>query len=222
MKKKLAAVFLAAIMILSLAGCKSTLRPALEEYNRKMNIGELDLSILFDEQNGFHYKDITWGMTLDEARKASDSSIGSILGYGPNDIIIYESDLAVQILGRRNDSASIGTILEQSDCYMISFAFNQDSKKLPVISEQELFDQYLVTLKEKFGDPSDYKEDTRTSDRVSTLSKSYLWDYTTPDGKKTELQWSAAYVSGAEAPSIVTLGVVYFHEALEETESAAE
>ena len=216
MKKITAACLIAATMLLLLTSCKSTLRPALEEYERINKVEELDLSLLFDEEQGFHYKGIKWGMTLEEAQKASDSTISSILGYGPHNIMIYESNLKLKLLDRQNDTSSLASVTEDDICYMVSLAFNQDSKRLTnPLTEAELFDQYLVKLKEAFGEPDDFQENTQVQERVSTVSRSYVWNYETPDGKQTQLQWSAAYVSGSEEPSIVTIGVVYHHPALD-------
>lgn len=223
MKKKLICILLAAAFALSLTGCKSTLRPALEEYARRMNVQELDLSTILDAENGFHFGKINWGMTLTEANEATGSSISNMLGYGPNDIVVYESDLAIKILGRQNDNASITTILEESEVYMISFVF-QKNDRYPNLDmpEQKLFEEYLPKLTEAFGDPDDYREDTQTKDRVSSLTKCYVWEDETADGKKTELQWSAAYVSGADEPSLVTFGMVWYHDGLAEAQAIQE
>ena len=154
MKKKLICILLAAAFVFTLTGCKSTLRPALEEYARKSNIAELDLSEMLDEENGFHFGKIKWGMTLTEAGEATESNVSSMLGYGPNDIVVYESSLLIKILGRKNDSASVSTILKQSDVYMISFVF-QYNEKYPNLEmpEQKLFEEYLPKLTETFGEP---------------------------------------------------------------------
>ena len=223
MKKKLICILLAAAFVFTLTGCKSTLRPALEEYARKSNIAELDLSEMLDEENGFHFGKIKWGMTLTEAGEATESNVSSMLGYGPNDIVVYESSLLLKILGRKNDSASVSTILKQSDVYMISFVF-QYNEKYPNLEmpEQKLFEEYLPKLTETFGEPDDYREETQTQERVSSLTKCYVWESETTDGKKTELQWSAAYISGADEPTLVTFGVVWYCDALLEAQEMQE
>ncbi len=217
MRKKMISLFLALSFVLSVTGCKSTLRPAIEEYKRKTNVPELELSTLLDEESGFHFGEIRWGMTLSEANKATDSGINKIIGYGPNNIYTYETDLKIKLLGRQSDSSSITTILENSECYMVSFVFQRDDKYPNTeMTEQQLFDEYLPKLKEAFGEPVDYREEVKTQEKVSSLTKCYVWERNGSDGKKTELQWSAAYVSGADVPSLVTIGVVWYHEALDE------
>ena len=223
MNKKLPVILLLFALCLALTGCKSTLRPALEEYARKTNVEELSLSSLLDEENGFHFGDIHWGMTLDQATKANGFIYSKILGYGPNNIYTYETDLRIKVLGRQSDSSSVTTILDNSECYMVSFVFQRDDKHLNTeMPEQKMFEEYLPKLKEAFGEPADYREDVKTQEKVSSLTKCYVWEKTTSDGKKTELQWSAAYVSGAEEPSLVTLGVVWYHEGLEEAKKIQE
>ena len=222
--KKGIAILLVFVMLFSLAGCKSTLRPAIEEYNRYMNVEELSKADMFDETNGFHYKEVQWGMTLQEANKATGTSLARVIGYGQDELMVYESNIRANLLGRINDTSSFATLLEESIVYMVSIAFTQkDRSANEPVTEQQIFDEMLPKLTEYFGEP-EYREDVQTSDRVSSLNKTYSWRYTTASGLETELQLSAAYISGAEEPSLASLGFVWHHEALNETEqeSAAE
>lgn len=226
MKKRMFAAALALVTLISLAGCKSTLVPAIERYNRKYNVPELTASVLFDESKGFCYKDAEWGMTLKEFNEATDTSISKILGFTTTNVTMYETDLYINLMGRFNDSASVGavTVGEESICYMLSFAFDSSKRSATqTVTEQILYTEYLPKLKEMYGEPSDYREGTTTQNNITSLNKSYYWDYEAPDGTKTQLQWAGAFVSGAEEPTLVTLGIVWFTDYLEEAdESEAE
>ncbi|MBR6321775.1 MAG: hypothetical protein IKR59_02795 [Lachnospiraceae bacterium] len=226
MKKRMFAAALALVTLLSLAGCKSTLRPAIERYNRKYNVPELTASVLFDESKGFCYQGTEWGMTLKEFNEATDTSVSTILGFGSSNVTMYETDLYINLMGRFNDSASVGTVSVNQDsiCYMLSFAYNSNKRSATqTVTEQILYTEYLPKLKEMFGEPSDFRETTTTQNNITSVNRTYYWDYEAPDETKTQLQWAGAYVSGSEEPTLVTLGIVWFTDYLEEAdESKAE
>ena len=64
-------------------------------------------------------------------------------------------------------------------------------------------------LKERFGEADESTETKRTVNDVPTTYSNHYWNYTTPDGKKTQLQWAAAYISGEKEPTYVALGTVW-------------
>ena len=206
MKKHMICIrfLLAAVLTaLLLSGCGS----------RKKNVEELDLSSLFSEMVGYHFGNICWGMTKKEIQEITNKALTSAAGYGANDISIVNADgLSIRLMGRVCDGATAA--LDRDDvCYMISFVFRDGKYAASTVKLKDLAAAYYDKIVETFGEPDEILYDSGTTTTVLTHYKECYWNYTTPDGKPTQLQWAMAYTIDEHDPSLLTLGLICMTEA---------
>ena len=196
----------------ALSACTPSLERAEQARREAEKATELDLSVLYNEEDGYHFSGIRWGMDSETILKSYTAyTMDSVAAYAEDGGILYKADgIAAAISGRKNDSATI-TVNGAGDICAVSLAYSSDSKirKEGDLSEQELFEFFYEKLKERFGEADESTETKRTVNDVPTTYSNHYWNYTTPDGKKTQLQWAAAYISGEKEPTYVALGTVW-------------
>jgi len=207
--KKLTALFTAVLLLAAslLTGCRSPLSRGLERSAKLYGTNELDLTTVFSEEDGFHYPEITWDMTIEQIQETTYASIAQLMGVSDEYGISYEmSGLTKALLGRKNDSSVVNTNPDGL-CYLVSIVYElSDNEGIKSIGLQDLFDQYGEKIREVYGEPEDSVDEVRTVESTKVRYVTSYWEYTTASGITTQLQWSVAYVSGATAPSYLTLG----------------
>ncbi|GEM_PF-2957140 len=209
-KQTIAVCALVLACAMALTGCKSTLAEAIALEKARSIVNELDLDAIFSEEEGFHYPGVAWNANVEAVQAATNSAITKLYGYGTNGSTIYTAEyLRSKLLGRKNDDATV-SFTESDGCYMFAFVFSNDEVTSDVLSQSDLFEQYYAKLCEKFGEPDDKIETTpdEESDTV-TDTTTYLWEYETPDGTVTQLQWGEAFLDYTEEPDYITLGLVW-------------
>lgn len=222
MKKGIVLIALA-VVLAAVPGCKSTLAEGIALAKARSQVYELKLSDCFSEADGYHYPGISWGANFEAVQNATNQAINAVYGYDASGMVVYKAAyLKTLLLGRKNNEATV-SFTEDGRCYMVSVMFSNEEKGAKDISQSELFEQYLEKLKEAFGEPTETEngkigeEEGQAADATS-----YIWKYTTPDGKMTEIQWGQAFLSYAEEPDYVTLGMVWKPYGELESEDAAE
>ena len=193
--------------------------------SRKKNVEELDLESLFSEEEGFHYGNIRWGMNVKEIQEVTNKALSSTAGYGANDISILNADgLSIRLMGRVCDGATAA--VDKNDvCYMISFVYRDGKYTTSTVKLKDLAADYYEKLLEAFGEPDEVLYDSGTTTSMLTHYKECYWNYTTPEGKPTQLQWAMAYPVSENDPSLVTLGLICMTDAAmegSEEESASD
>lgn len=208
--RKIGAVLAAAVLALcSLAGCKSTLRAALEVAAEQEAYHEIDLSKVYSENDGYHYPGILWGYEVKECQEALNYSIDKVSAYGTNGESIFDLQrVHVTVNGRKNDNATLAAT-KDNITYMVTAAFDNENPEEGELSQRELFNSYYETLVEKFGEPTSTVDEDRKADAKTMHYISHAWKATTPEGKETEMQLGAAFEIGSEDPTYVTFGFVW-------------
>ncbi len=220
MKKSGKTGILLLCFLLALSGltsCKSTLVPALLAAEEAKKVYELDLDAAYDEENGFHYPSVLWGMNMSEAQKALNYKIGKMNAYDQNDVIYYTAYLSNSLNGRKNDDS--GVTAKNDVPYVISLVFDNQEPEIGELPQGELYDGYFLTLTQKFGEPDDVVEDERTIENITTHYLTCCWNRTAADGKETQLQWAKATTGNASEPAYITLGFVWVMPELTEAET---
>ena len=222
-KKRFLLLITAAILLAAsvFSGCESSLGRAIREREAANQVPDLSPSELFTEEGGFHYREISWGTDSEKILKTyTGYSLNNVATYGEDGTILYTADyIKTAISGRRNDTATV-TVNSGDVVAVVSLAFSADSevRKEGDPSEQQIFESYLEELKAQFGEPDKEDKSDRVVNDISTTYHVYFWDYTTADGTETQLQWSAAYISGEKEPTYVTLGTVWLNAPVKEAE----
>ena len=193
----------AAAAVLLLSGCGS----------KRKNVQELDLSSLFSEEEGYHFENIRWGMNQKEIQEVTDKALTSAAGYGANDISILNAEgLGIRLMDRVCDGATAA--FDRNDvCYMINFVFRDGKYASSTVKLKDLTTAYYEKLVDAFGEPDEVLYDSGTTTSVLTHYKECYWNYTTPDGKPTQLQWALAYAVSEDEPSLLTLGLICMTDA---------
>ena len=203
-KRVIELIFLtAAAAVLLLSGCGS----------KRKNVQELDLSSLFSEEEGYHFENIRWGMNQKEIQEVTDKALTSAAGYGANDISILNAEgLGIRLMDRVCDGATAA--FDRNDvCYMINFVFRDGKYASSTVKLKDLTTAYYEKLVDAFGEPDEVLYDSGTTTSVLTHYKECYWNYTTPDGKPTQLQWALAYAVSEDEPSLLTLGLICMTDA---------
>ena len=203
-RMRLVLILLAAVLTgLLLSGCGG----------RDKDVEELDLASLFSEEEGYHFGNIRWGMTVKEIQEVTDKALSSAAGYGANDISILNADgLRIRMLGRVCDGAT-AAIDRENVCYMISFVFRDGKYATGTVKVKDLAAAYYEKLTETFGEPDEVLYDSGNTAGTMSQYKECYWNYTTPDGKLTQLQWAMAYVVSENDPTLVSLGLISMTDA---------
>lgn len=213
MKKKLIFVSLILLMIsVLLSGCESNLRKKIEREKARTDISELDLDLCFSEDMGYHFSPIDWGMDMKEADQAIYHTIDKLLGIGPDDSMTYNISVVTKtVLDHLADQATIATDAS-GKVFMYSLMFDSSKLQESDMKFSEMFTKYLSILEEKFGEPTKHTtEDHEITQGTDATYDVYYFDYETPDGKVTEIQWSAAYMYHSDEPSYLSLGFVWLN-----------
>ncbi len=205
-------MLLAAAAVLLFSGCGS----------KRKNVEELELSSLFSEEEGYHFGNIRWGMNQKEIQEVTDKALTSAAGYGANDISILNAEgLGIRLMGRVCDGATAA--FDKNDvCYMISFVFRDGKYASSDIKLKEIASAYYEKIVETFGEPDETLYDSGMTTSVLTHYKECYWNYTTPDGKPTQLQWAMAYAIDEHEPSLLTLGLICMTEAVSAEDAVSE
>ncbi|MBR4767936.1 MAG: hypothetical protein IK088_03065 [Lachnospiraceae bacterium] len=207
---------IAAAAALLFTGCRSLIEMRVLEERERLIAYELDLGACFSEGEGYHYPNVPWGQNFTDFQRATNSAVTDVEGYTEDGKTIFTAgDLHVMLLGRRNDAANMAT-KENDVVSFVSISFSP-SDDPNVMKIDQLFTDYKKVLTDKFGEPTGLAERDETANGVTYLYETYYWD-AEADGKKTELQWSSARVSGSESLRFVAIGFVWLDEEKEAEE----
>ena len=207
MKKTVCLVLISAFL-LSLTGCKATLRESIETQQKIRERTELSLEDCLSEEEGYHYPGVQWGCTGKEFQAATNYTITDVAAYGANGESILETqNLGTLIMGRENDDAQVA-LNKDGNLYMVSLIFTNEDTEADDLSQSALFEGYQKTLTETFGAPETVEEESTENGITVNYVKNY-WYYTTADGMETELQFSGAYTAGETEPSYIVMGFVW-------------
>lgn len=216
--KKIFAICMTFVMLISFTGCKSHLRPTLENEWAKANVQEFDFNTCFDEENGYHYPGMTWGMGLGDVMTATYNGLGKVVGY-TEEVTVYEADgVKIMVDGRKNSEATAA--FHGEDCYMISVLYDDKDLSGLGITQSEYYDKFYEKIAAVYGEPADEEESEVNSNNTVTKYTTCHWYYTTPDGKDTEMQLAKARISYQEEPSYISFGFVWQKEEIREAEEA--
>jgi len=205
-----------ALILSSLTGCQSFLSRGLERSEKQYGVTEIDPAALYSEEAGFQHPLIRWGMSLSEIQTENLSSVSALLGASEDGDVSYEmSGMYLSIEGRADDSTVILTSPE-GECLLASVVFKTGDKEAQQsITLPNLFSQFKETLQGIYGEPTEANDSTSTVESTKVKYVTYLWRRTSSNGRTTELQWSAAYLSGATEPTYLTLGFALIPETAE-------
>ena len=210
MKKIFAVLLIAALTLTFLPGCESRLAYGVR-YRREASVTtEITKDMIFSEEEGYHFYEITWGLSKEELQKFYTFSMDSVAGLSEDGSITYKlNGFRLTILGRLIDDSTL-TISPENRCVQASAAFSAEqkngNKKEGDPDEETLFKEFVPVLEGWFGPCTDYVEDSKAVQSTSVRYCTYTWDYVRPDGQETRMQWSTAYVGTASVPSFVSLG----------------
>lgn len=218
MKKTI--VFCLILTLMFLTGCKSHLRPTLEDEWAKANVQEFDFTSCFDEAEGFHYPGVSWGMNVVEVNEATHHGLGDVTGYNES-MTVYSSDgVNIMVDGRKNDQATAA--FYGDTCYMVSVLYSDEDPLFAEVKQSEFYDMLYKKVTELYGEP-DNTEETETNDNNTVvIYTTSHWIYETPDGKTTEMQLANSRVSYQEEPSKISFGFVWQMDEIREAEENAE
>lgn len=206
MKKFLILMLSILLGLSALTGCESTLAPLFEK--DVAEVPELSIEEFFSEEQGFHFPTAEWGINFADFQAKNDYPVSELLTYGDDENKLYSLDgMKRKVLGRVNDEAS-AAFNKEDICREVSVAFSMKTEN-PTISQDDFWKEYLPALTEKFGEPEKSEENGDLGDNDVKRTETYIWKYTTPDGKETELHFSAMYLSYAGEPSYIAIGFLW-------------
>ena len=206
MKKILKAFLLAAALVLSLSSCRSTLEPALELAEYRKNTKELDFGAVLDDQNGYHYPGLSWGISLDEVQKVTRDAVTKIVGVSEDGNVVYTAGYLNNLIeGRKNDDAQVGTT-EKDELMSVMLVFTNENLKDGDIKQSVFYDAALKKLTAEFGQPDLTEKHTDSiQGGFKADVEDLIWEKTLPDGRLNRMVFSKAYVSYSGEPDYVSL-----------------
>lgn len=209
MKKIWAGLTAAVIAVISLTGCKSTLRASLEAQAAQEAYYEIDLDKVYSEADGYHYPGVIWGSPVKDCQEALNYSVDKVSAYGTNGESIFDlKRVHVTANGRKNDNATLAAT-KDNITYMITAAFDNENPEEGEMPQSEFLDSYYKVLTEKFGEPTRVTDEDRQMESKKMHYVSYSWEASTADGKETAMQLGAAYDIGVAEPTYITFGFVW-------------
>ena len=211
------AVFsMAAMSVLSMTGCRGTLATAMEERERNKvvvveDVGDLDLTTLYDDSNGYQYRETKWLTPSNELLKQWHADIGEGQPYTMQGDMIYTetTGVAASINGVAPSGASL--ILNSSGEYsqiMLQFEINENLNSEALTS---LYETTKDTLIETYGEPTETidGQDVNYQDNNSVRTgtgQTLKWDKTIDNGYVTTMQLVTITMTGADNISTMLLG----------------
>lgn len=211
------AVFsMTAMSALSMTGCRGTLATAMEEKEKnkvvvKEDVGDLDLTALYDDSNGYQYRETKWLIPEKELEQAWSADIGEGQPYTMQGDMIYTetTGVAASIDGVAPSGASL--ILDSAGQYtqvMLQFEMNEN---LNGDDLSALYENTKSTLTKQYGEPTEsiadqdvnYKEGTSVRTGKGQTLK---WDKTLDNGYVTSMQLVTITMSGSQNISTMLLG----------------
>lgn len=201
---------------LSMTGCRGTLATAMEEKEKnkvvvKEDVGDLDLSTLHDESNGFQYRNTKWLIPENELEKTWSADIGKGQPYTMQGDMIYTetTGVAASINGVNPSGASL--IMDSSGRYsqiMLQFEINETLNGDALTS---LFESTKDTLIQNYGDPTEVIDDQDVNYKEGTsvrtgIGQTLKWDETLDNGYVTSMQLVTITMNGAQNISTMLLG----------------
>lgn len=177
----------------------------------KEDVGDLDLSTLYDETNGYQYRNTKWLIPENELEKTWNADIGKGQPYTIQGDMIYTetTGVAASINGISPSGASL--ILDSSGRYnqiMLQFEMNENLNGDDLTS---LFESTKETLIENYGEPTETIDDQNVnykegnSVRTGT-GQTLKWDKALDNGYITTMQLVTITMNGAQNISTMLLG----------------
>lgn len=212
----IAVVSMAAMSIFSMTGCRGTLATAMEERERNKvvvveDVGDLDLTTLYDDSNGYQYRETKWLTPSNELLKQWHADIGEGQPYTMQGDMIYTetTGVAASINGVAPSGASL--ILNSSGEYsqiMLQFEINENLNSEALTS---LYETTKDTLIETYGEPTETidGQDVNYQDNNSVRTgtgQTLKWDKTIDNGYVTTMQLVTITMTGADNISTMLLG----------------
>ena len=211
------AVFsMAAMSVLSMTGCRGTLATAMEERERNRvevleDVGDLDLTTLYDDTNGYQYRNTQWLIPADELQRQWNADIGEGQPYTMQGNMIYTETTGVAASINGVDPSGASLILDSSGQYtqiMLQFEMNEN---LNGEALSTLYETTRDTLIENYGEPTETIDGQEVSyqdgNSVRTgTGQTLRWDKTIDNGYVTTMQLVTITMTGADNISTMLLG----------------
>lgn len=205
-----------AMSMLSLTACRGTLATAMEEKEKnkvvvKEDVGDLDLTTLYDDTNGYQYRNTQWLIPENELEKAWSADIGDGQPYTMQGDMIYTETTGVAASINGVDPSGASLIMDSSGRYsqiMLQFEINENLNSEDLSS---LFETTKETLIENYGEPTEVIDDQDVSyndkNNVRTgKGQTLKWDCTLDNGYVTSMQLVTITMNGAQNISTMLFG----------------
>ncbi|MBQ9910158.1 MAG: hypothetical protein IJM50_01535 [Lachnospiraceae bacterium] len=204
MKRALTALVLATVLAAGLSSCQSTLGPAIEREEGRKNIREIPYEDLSDEESGFRYPGLPWGITLDEVQERTYQAVTKVSGVDPNGNIVYEAQyLKAMVGGRVNDDAQIATDDEEKLLSVMLVFSSQNAKN--TLKQSEVFDLLKEKLSSLYGEPELKKHTDEIMSGLTAEIEDYTWKKAYKENDESRLVLSKGFISYTSEPDYVSL-----------------
>ena len=206
MKKRLRVLFLAAVITVFAAGCRSTLGPALELEEYRKNVQEFDYGAVYDEEGGYHYPGIAWSMTLDEIQVLTREAVTNVTGVDEAGNVVFHAEyLKALASGRKNSDAQVGTDAN-SVCNGVMLVYGAADLSEGEIGQSALYEFLVGKFTALYGAPDETKQSASPlNDGTKAEVEETIWTKDLSNGSISRMVVSKAYVSYTGEPDYVSI-----------------